>query len=92
MGSLCIYIYLFSSHTPSVNKKLCLLTIGMGHNPDSPALQIDEYDSFHKRYPNIPMLGTETTSTFGVRGCYATDKDTHQIASYDDDPSDWALG
>ncbi len=51
--------------------------------------QIDEYDSFHKRYPDIPMLGTETTSTFGVRGCYATDKDTHQIASYDDDPSDW---
>lgn len=51
--------------------------------------QIDGYDNFHKKYPGIPMVGTETTSTFGVRGCYVTDKNTHQIASYDDDPSDW---
>ncbi len=51
--------------------------------------QIDGYDSFHKKYPDIPMVGTETTSTFGIRGCYKTDKETHQIASYDNDPSDW---
>lgn len=51
--------------------------------------QIRSYDSFHERYPDIPLLGTEVTSTFGVRGCYQTNVETHQIASYDDDPSDW---
>lgn len=51
--------------------------------------QIHEYDSFHERYPEIPMVATETTSTFGIRNCYETNKETHQIASYDDDPSDW---
>lgn len=51
--------------------------------------QIWEYDSFHEKYPKIPVVATETTSTFGVRGCYETNAKTHEIASYDDDPSDW---
>lgn len=51
--------------------------------------QIDGYDSFHEKYPKIPLVATETTSTFGIRGCYTTDPDRHEIASYDDDSSDW---
>lgn len=51
--------------------------------------QLSEYDNFHERYPEIPMIATETTSTFGVRGCYRTNKETNEIAAYDDDPSDW---
>lgn len=51
--------------------------------------QIDGYDRFHEKYPKIPLVATETTSTFGIRGCYVTDWEKHQIASYDDDSSDW---
>ncbi len=51
--------------------------------------QIDSYDSFHEKYPEIPIVATETTSTFAVRGCYKTMEETHEIASYDEDASSW---
>lgn len=51
--------------------------------------QTDMYDAFHKENPEVPVVATETTSTFGVRGCYETRKGQHEIASYDEDASDW---
>ncbi len=51
--------------------------------------QIGIYDVFHKERPEIPIVATEATSTFGVRGCYETRKEYNEIASYDEEASDW---
>lgn len=51
--------------------------------------QINVYDAFHKENPQIPVVATETTSTFGVRGCYETKQEKNEIACYDEDASDW---
>lgn len=51
--------------------------------------QLFAYDEFHRKFPKIPVVGSETTSTFAVRGCYSTDHDKHLISCYDDDPADW---
>ncbi len=55
---------------------------GVNYQPQS-------YDAFHEKYPTIPIVGSETTSAFSVRGCYKTDDESHMIASYDEDASDW---
>lgn len=51
--------------------------------------QLYNYDIFHEKYPHIPVVGTETTSAFSVRGCYKSDYDRHFIACYDDESADW---
>ncbi len=47
------------------------------------------YDEFHKKFPKLPMIGSETTSTFSVRGCYKTDRGANLMSCYDQDPADW---
>lgn len=51
--------------------------------------QIGIYDAFHEKNPHMPMVGTETTSTFAIRGCYETDADRNLLSCYDDNPADW---
>lgn len=51
--------------------------------------QLYAYDEFHERYPDIPVVGSETTSTFSIRGCYKTNFSKNQISCYDEDPADW---
>lgn len=51
--------------------------------------QMDCYEEFHQKYPNIPIIATETTSAFSVRGEYETDQEQNRIASYDEDSSEW---
>lgn len=51
--------------------------------------QVDIYDTFHREHPEIPIVATETTSTFGLRGCYETKQEKNEIACYDEDASDW---
>lgn len=51
--------------------------------------QIPVYDPFHQKNPQMPMIATETTSTFSVRGCYEDDNPKHLISSYDHMPADW---
>ncbi|MDD7402517.1 MAG: DUF4982 domain-containing protein [Butyribacter sp.] len=51
--------------------------------------QKDVYDTFHQQNPQIPMIATETTSTFSVRGCYQTVPEKNEISCYDEDASDW---
>ena len=51
--------------------------------------QLYAYDEFHAKFPEIPVIGSETTSTFAVRGCYKTEMDKHLISCYDEDPADW---
>lgn len=55
---------------------------GVNYQPQS-------YDAFHEKYPDIPIVASETTSAFSVRGCYKNDDEAHMIASYDEDASDW---
>ena len=55
---------------------------GVNYQPQS-------YDAFHEKYPRVPIVGSETTSAFSVRGCYKTDDEAHMISSYDEEASDW---
>jgi beta-galactosidase len=51
--------------------------------------QLPIYDAFHEKNPAMPMIATETTSTFSIRGCYEKDDSKNLLASYDDSPADW---
>lgn len=56
--------------------------VGINYNPA-------RYDDFHKKYPNIPLIGSETASAFMVRGEYETDLNTHKIDGYDEQCALW---
>ncbi len=47
-------------------------------------------DQFHKDYPNLPMVGSETASTVSTRGIYANDKDKGYVQAYDTEKPRWA--
>jgi beta-galactosidase len=47
-------------------------------------------DQFHKDYPNLPMVGSETASTVSTRGIYANDKDKGYVQAYDTEKPSWA--
>ena len=47
------------------------------------------YDSFHKKYPTMPITSAEDTSAFMTRGEFVTDKSRNVIASYDDERAGW---
>lgn len=55
---------------------------GINYQPQS-------YDDFHEKYPRIPIIASETTSAFSVRGCYKKDEEVHEISGYDENASDW---
>ncbi len=55
---------------------------GINYQPES-------YDAFHEKYPRIPIIASETTSSFSVRGCYKSDDEKNLIAGYDENASDW---
>lgn len=47
------------------------------------------YDDFRKKYPDMPMLGSENDSAFATRGVYKTDMDKHIIDCYDSEAAAW---
>jgi beta-galactosidase len=47
-------------------------------------------DQFHKDYPNLPMVGSETASTVSTRGIYANDKEKGYVQAYDTEKPPWA--
>ena len=47
-------------------------------------------DQFHKDYPALPMVGTETASTVSTRGIYANDKEKGYVRAYDLEHPPWA--
>lgn len=51
--------------------------------------QLYSYDAIHKKYPDMPILGSETTSAFQTRGCTVTDNDRHVFSCYDEDAAEW---
>lgn len=50
----------------------------------------DQIPAFHDRFPNQPIIGTETGSTVSTRGAYANDKATHVVRAYDSEHPWWA--
>lgn len=55
---------------------------GINYNPK-------RYDDFHKKFPNTPLIGSETASAFMVRGEYQTDYEKHIIDDYDSECALW---
>lgn len=51
--------------------------------------QLYSYDEIHKKYPAMPIVGSETTSAFQTRGCTVTDNDKQTFSCYDEDSADW---
>ncbi|WP_369933560.1 beta-galactosidase GalA [Xanthomonas tesorieronis] len=49
-----------------------------------------QMDAFHARHPDIPIYGSETGSTVGVRGNYRTDDTRGYARTYDLDYPWWA--
>ena len=47
-------------------------------------------DDFHAKYPNLPIIGTETASTVSTRGEYVKDDAAHIVPAYDTTAPWWA--
>jgi beta-galactosidase len=47
-------------------------------------------DGFHEKYPNMPIVGTETASTVSTRGEYIKDDAAHIVPAYDTTAPWWA--
>jgi beta-galactosidase len=46
-------------------------------------------DSYHKKHPQQPEIGTESASTLCTRGIYAKDKERGYMSAYDDNAPSW---
>ncbi len=51
--------------------------------------QQNQYDPFHKAYPDTPLMSSEDTSAFMTRGAFVSDKTKHVMAGYDDEAAPW---
>ncbi len=47
-------------------------------------------DAFHKDWPALPIVGTETASTVSTRGIYFNDKEKGYVRAYDLEHPPWA--
>ncbi|HKM21130.1 MAG TPA: beta-galactosidase GalA [Lachnospiraceae bacterium] len=59
--------------------------VGINYNPA-------RYDDFHEKFPQIPLIGSETSSAFMVRGEYETKLEEHVIDNYDSECAPWGNG
>ncbi len=50
----------------------------------------DQMEAFHKRFPDLPILGSETGSTVCTRGIYRRDDAKGYVPAYDTDHPWWA--
>ncbi|HMI19943.1 MAG TPA: beta-galactosidase GalA [Sphingomonas sp.] len=50
----------------------------------------DQIPAYHAKFPDQPIIGTETASTVATRGAYANDPATHVIRAYDTEHPWWA--
>src|SRR6185369_249302 len=48
-----------------------------------------EIDAFHKKFPQQPMIGSETASTVCTRGIYENDKEKGYVSAYDVNRPSW---
>ncbi len=47
------------------------------------------YDDFRRKFPDMPMIGSENDSAFQTRGVYKTDHSKHIIDCYDSEAAAW---
>ncbi|HVJ03369.1 MAG TPA: beta-galactosidase GalA [Sphingomonas sp.] len=50
----------------------------------------DKMEPFHAKFPDKPVMGTETASTVSTRGEYVTDEARHTLRAYDTEHPWWA--
>lgn len=50
----------------------------------------DKMAAFHEKFPDQPIMGTETASTVSTRGAYANDAARHIVRAYDTEHPWWA--
>lgn len=50
----------------------------------------DQIEAFHRRFPDQPVIGTETGSTVATRGAYVNDEARHIVRAYDTEHPWWA--
>lgn len=50
----------------------------------------DQIEAFHGRFPDTPVIGSETGSTVATRGEYANDAARHIVRAYDTEHPWWA--
>ena len=50
----------------------------------------DKIPAYHARFPDQPVIGTETASTVATRGTYANDAKAHILRAYDTEHPWWA--
>lgn len=65
-----------------VNVSQAVDVVGFNYN-------INDYDRFHKEFPELPMTSSEDVSGLITRGEYVTDKNKHTFDSYDSQYPDW---
>lgn len=68
--------------TAPVNVSQTLDVVGFNY-------QQDAYDAFHKANPRLPMTSSEDTSSFSVRGEYASDEARHIKGGFDVTAAPW---
>jgi beta-galactosidase len=71
-----------SSYYTPINVSQTLDVMGFNYNQD-------QYDTFHKLHPTMPLMSSEDTSAYMTRGEYYDDPARHIVASYDDDCAQW---
>jgi len=68
-------------YTP-INVSQTLDVMGFNYNQD-------QYDTFHRLNPTLPMMSSEDTSAYETRGAYKEDLARHVMADNDDHCADW---
>ena len=52
---------------------------------------VQDYDQFHQRFPNQPVVAAENGSTVCTRGSYANDAEKGYLSAYDVNHPSWAF-
>ncbi|HWD39373.1 MAG TPA: beta-galactosidase GalA [Fimbriimonas sp.] len=73
----------------------CAMNFGWGHGitlvEDLQGINYSPsaYDDFHKKFPKMPMYGSETMSTVSTRGIYENDATRGYVSAYDVNKPGW---
>ena len=65
-----------------INSSQALDVMGFNYN-------INDYDTYHKQNPTVPMLSTEDVSALAQRGVWKTDKNRNMLSDYDTEKVRW---
>jgi beta-galactosidase len=60
-----------------------------GCNYERPHHPTSNLETFHQRFPRVPMMGTEVASTYCTRGVYQVDQARGYVTAYDADRPDY---